>query len=307
MRMREAAKRALRGPLVPRRQETLAPSRFGQHRLGGGGELVGDLVLPRPAAPGDGEDERDIGRVDLLVLRDAHGPGEAASAEALSERCGQTIAGVRQHQAEAHAQRRDAIDLLEGDLRLGARGMEQLWHTGGDHAFNIIGPALGQEQAQAEGDGHLVPRECHGHQRLAVGALAEHGGVLRRHAHRMGALLGQAGVVDDEDGVRSAHEAIGRAGELCLDRGLLPQAVADEMVEAVVPRRIKPFGHGLHALALARTDQARHIERTHLPPLLVPQQGNKRLQKIPQRFIPARHGLRSNPGANLNTSTLSIR
>jgi len=42
-----------------------------------------------------------------------------------------------------------------------------------------------------------------------------------------------------------------------------------------------PFGHGLHALALARTDQAWHIERTHLPPLLVPQPGDERLQKFP--------------------------
>ena len=51
----------------------LAPSGPGQHRLGGRGKLVGDPVLAGPAAPGDGEDERNIGAIDLLVLGDAHG------------------------------------------------------------------------------------------------------------------------------------------------------------------------------------------------------------------------------------------
>ena len=59
--------------------------------------------------------------------------------------------------------------------------------------------------------------------------------------------------------------------------------------------------------AAGRADQARHVEWAHLPPLLVPQKGDKRLQKHRQRLIPPRHGPRSNPGANLNTSALSIR
>lgn len=74
----------------------LAPSRLGQHRLGRRGKLVGDLVLPRPAAPSDGEDECDVGEIELLVLGDAHGPGEAAPAQVLSKGGGQAVAGIGQ-------------------------------------------------------------------------------------------------------------------------------------------------------------------------------------------------------------------
>lgn len=56
-------------------------------------------------------------------------------------------------------------------------------------------------------------------------------------------------------------------------------------MEAIVARRIKAFGHGLHALALTRPDQPRHVERAHLPPLLVPPQDGERLQKFRQRLI----------------------
>lgn len=62
---------------------------------------------------------------------------KAARAQALAEGRGQAIAGIGQDQSEAYAQRPDAIDLLKGDLRLGARRLERLWYTGGDHAFDM--------------------------------------------------------------------------------------------------------------------------------------------------------------------------
>ena len=57
------------GPFGAAPPGDFAPSSLGQHRLGGCGELVGDLVLPRPAASRHREDERDIGWIDLLMLR----------------------------------------------------------------------------------------------------------------------------------------------------------------------------------------------------------------------------------------------
>ncbi len=93
--------------------------------------------------------------------------------------------------------------------------------------------------------------------------------------------LRDAGVVNDEDGIGAAHQAVGGAGEFSLDRRLVPKAVGNEVVEAVVPRRIEAFGHGLHALALARTDQARHIERTHLPSLLCPSRATNGFRNSP--------------------------
>lgn len=67
----------------------------------------------------------------------------------------------------------------------------------------------------------------------------------------MAALLRDAGVVEDEDGIETVREAVGHAGEFRFERGLIPQAIRDKMVEAVVPRRIKTLGHGPYALAFA--------------------------------------------------------
>src|SRR5262249_21751303 len=50
----------------------------------------------------------------------------------------------------------------------------------------------------------------------------------------------------------------------------------------------KPLGHRLNALAIARTDQPRHVERAHLSPRLVSQPIQKRLEKVSKLFFPIR-------------------
>ena len=44
-----------------------APFRLGEHVFSAGGEDIGPMPLARPAASGDGEDEFDVARVDLLM------------------------------------------------------------------------------------------------------------------------------------------------------------------------------------------------------------------------------------------------
>src|SRR5215467_1953294 len=56
----------------------------------------------------------------------------------------------------------------------------------------------------------------------------------------------------------------------------------------------KPLGHRLNALAVAKTDQSRHVERAHLSPCFVTQPIQKRLEPTsklasPVRY-PANHG-----------------
>jgi hypothetical protein len=46
--------------------------------------------------------------------------------------------------------------------------------------------------------------------------------------------------------------------------------------------------HRLNALAIAGTDQPRHVEWTHLPPRLVTQPSQKRLEKASKLFLPIR-------------------
>lgn len=70
----------------------------------------------------------------------------------------------------------------------------------------IAGPFRGQEQPQAERQGERD-------ERLAASLLAKRAAVLPGDPDRVGALLGQGGVVDDQERVGSAQHLVGLAGE----------------------------------------------------------------------------------------------
>ena len=73
-----------------------------------------------------------------------------------------------------------------------------------------------------DGDGHL-----------AVGLLAQGATVLALHADGMLALLGETGVVDDENALR-ALEGLGHAGPVAAQDGLLvPGALIDELLQGL--------------------------------------------------------------------------
>lgn len=86
----------------------------------------------------------------------------------------------------------------------------------------------------------------------------------------MAALLRDAGVIDDEDGVRATHEAVSYAGKLRFEWPLPSQAVGKEVVKAVVSRRIEVLGMGcmlLRSPGPIRPDTSRgHFFRSFLCP-----------------------------------------
>src|SRR5262249_20577625 len=59
-------------------------------------------------------------------------------------------------------------------------------------------------------------------------------------------------------------------------------------VASQIPAAMKPLRHRLNALPIARTDQPRHVERTHLSPRLVTQPIQKRLEKASKLYFPIR-------------------
>src|SRR5580700_9748099 len=65
------------------------------------------------------------------------------------------------------------------------------------------------------------------------------------------------------------------------------------MVQPVVIARRDPLGHRADALAIARPDQPRHIERAHTPPRLVAEASNERRKPPPKLVSPIRHAPRS--------------
>ena len=67
----------------------------------------------------------------------------------------------------------------------------------------------------------------------------------------------------------AADEAVGLNEQFRLQRRRIPDAISDEMVQLVIVARRQPRRHRLDALAIARSNQSRNIQRTHPPPRLV--------------------------------------
>lgn len=61
------------------------------------------MVPARPSTSGNGEDHRHVGRIGLLLERDANRPGKNARSEFLPERRAQVTLGIGEHAAKAPA------------------------------------------------------------------------------------------------------------------------------------------------------------------------------------------------------------
>ena len=254
----------------PRR---VAEDRVRRNRLG-----IGNVVETLAPACCRRKHQDHVCGIDLLVARDADRPGEPALAQRLPKGGAQPIPGIGEHAAEPYACRVQPVDLLDRDSGLAPERPVLVGHPSAGHPVRVICPALGEEQAERRRHRHLAAGERQRHQCLAIRVLAERGGILRGHADRMDAFLGQGGVVDHQHGVRAADQAI-RLYEQCgLQGRAVPTAGDDEVMQPVVFARDEPLGHRLHALAVARTDQTRHVERAHPSPLGVAQPIEKGLQ-----------------------------
>src|SRR5450830_1174596 len=81
------------------------------------------------------------------------------------------------------------------------------------------------------------------------------------------------------------------------------------MVQLIIVARRKSLRHRLNALAIAGTDQPRHIKRTHLSTRFVTQLLQERRQPLPQLGVPIldpRHDRRSDSAeSKLQTQILN--
>src|SRR5437870_8962104 len=104
----------------------------------------------------------------------------------------------------------------------------------------------------------------------------------------MRAFLGYRSVVDHQHGIAAPDEPIRLDKQFGLHRRCIPDPGRNEVVQLIVVTKRKPLRHRLNALAIARTDQPRHVEWTHLSPRLVTQPTQKRLEKASKLFFPIR-------------------
>ena len=96
----DGSEAGLQRPFAPTER---APLRFGPHVLSTDQEDIGHKPITMAAARGDGEDESDITRVNLLMARNADRRGKTARTQCLTERRAHAIAGVGEDRPEANA------------------------------------------------------------------------------------------------------------------------------------------------------------------------------------------------------------
>jgi uncharacterized C2H2 Zn-finger protein len=102
----------------------------------------------------------------------------------------------------------------------------------------------------------------------------------------MRAFLGYRRVVDHQHGIAAADELVRLNQQFRLHRPGIPDAGGDEVVQLIIVTKRNPLCHRLNALAVARTDQSRHVERAHLSPCFVTQPIQKWLQPTSKLVSP---------------------
>src|SRR5436305_15329477 len=117
----------------------------------------------------------------------------------------------------------------------------------------------------------------------------------------MRALLAYRGVVEPMHGIAAAAQPIRSNTQFRLHRRRIPDPRGNEVVQLIVFAKCKPLRHRLNALAIARTDQPRHVEWTHLSLRLVTQPTQKRLEKASKLLFPIRRA--ANHGRPLQKPT----
>jgi len=189
------------------------------------------------------------------VSRDADGIRQAPAVQGSPERRDIAEFGVGEHGGDlqprgagtANQRQRLTPFLLEG------RAGRNVRHGS---SIAIAQPLLREIQQRP---GHPRARtgpERRRHRNLAIRDLAQRPTVLARHAHRVGALLGKAGPVDDQHA-----PALGQPLEQPSPDPIgVPHRVRDEMLKALVGDRVGDAGdHGLHRLPIAVAEHAVHV------------------------------------------------
>jgi hypothetical protein len=72
-------------------------------------------------------------------------------------------------------------------------------------------------------------------------------------------------------GIAAADKPICLNKQFCFHGHCIPDPGGNEVVQLIAFAECKPLRHRRNALAVARTDQPRHVQRTHPSSRLVPQ------------------------------------
>jgi hypothetical protein len=135
-----------------------------------------------------------------------------------------------------------------------------LGHMTGRPPLGIGIPALGQKQPPVDRAARLIGGGMDRDPDLAVGHLAQGARVLAGDPDRGGAVLGEAGIIDNP-GVWIQHRRHLLRQPLA-DRPPVPGALAEELLQRLLVAVRQPGGHGLDRLAPPLQHQPTQIALT---------------------------------------------
>src|SRR3954466_5669265 len=175
-----------------------------------------------------------------------------------------------------------APDLIERNLGLGLEG-DRLGHTGLLAPGWIVSPLLRQIEAIGDRQAGRAIGKRERHSYLAIVLLAELTAILARHPHRVPALLGEAGIIDDPglDGPGALDPRQDQVAHLGEHGRIGPRRLSHEMQQRLVlggdPGRSCHRGHRFYALARGRHEQARAVVAQRCGPIGVADGTGQRL------------------------------
>ncbi len=222
-----------------------------------------------PPLAGGRDDARrpPVGAPDKHGQRTGHAEavGQLQAMQGGAEHGRIAVAGIAEDGGEVDTRRADLAQQGEGESPLLLQP-HRVGHAGAGTPRGIAGPALGQVQRGAEQPGAGAGPEGRGHGDLAVPDFAQTARVLPRDADRVVALLGKAGVIEQQDATPFGHLRAQDAPH----GGRRPGRVGDEMLETLVGRGVgQAREHRLHRLAGTIAQQPGDVvpERDGLRPM----------------------------------------
>ena len=234
-----------------------------------------DELAGPDGGPTDRSFEADLSEIlpgidHLQRAVDPKAPLHPERIELATERRDRSVSAVGEHRS-VQAAGACATDHLKGDLPLRTiasfSGYSTLFP-----AYSIVGPRLRQIEIGIDAEHAPTDLILERDGDLAVADLAEGPAVLAGHAHRVLALLDEAGVIDDQRAGMAKRPADPLTHRFPDDL-VLPVALVDELLErldVVLLRLIdgaQPLGHRLDALPLTVEQKAAKVRLTPELPL----------------------------------------
>lgn len=231
------------------------PAGCGEHHVRAAADVRRDAVPARSPSDESRNPQPHLCWEDFLCANDSHGPRQLPCGERLPKRGTAAVTRVRQHHAKRDTGCTDTVELVQRNRAFGAIGARGRWHVRPLKSSGSLRSLFREEQTQSNRHWHLTSREGEGDHGLTIRALSRLSGILARHAHRVRPLFEERRVVDDQDGVRPAHQALGLVRQRGLEGGRISRRGGDEVVQLLVIGGRHACGHGLDALAVPGSEQ----------------------------------------------------